>query len=183
MKHKLKVLFVGWGTFFILLVSPLWSQTSTNYILEENTFNSGGDPLNGTVLNSTNYSITLDAVGDGLVGYGLASVSYNSDCGFDSWYPPPQEVINLKFLDTTTLVWDADPATGVYNVYRGLISSLSSGYESCLQGNSQGETYTDSSTYNGEAYFYLITSENRIDEEGSLGFDSSGTERTNTPCP
>jgi hypothetical protein len=33
-------------------------------------------------------------------------------------------------------------------------------------------------------YFYLVTADNRLDEEGTKGFRSNGTERGNpAPCP
>ena len=35
----------------------------------------------------------------------------------------------------------------------------------------------------GEGYFYLVTAENRLDEEGTKGFSHDGPEREGTVCP
>lgn len=91
----------------ILLFSfPAFSQESTNFKLKEYAFNNGGDPQNGLMLQSTNFKVSLDSVGDSISDGSMSSVSYSVDSGFDTWYLPPQEVLNLRFLsDKTTLKW------------------------------------------------------------------------------
>jgi hypothetical protein len=108
------------------------------------------------------------------------------DSGFPLTYPPPGEVRGLRFLDSETLVWNPEKSVGVYNLYRDLIGSLSGlGYGSCKEQDLASETATDSDplpTDNG--YFYLVTAENRLTEEGTKGFDGYGAERPNpSPCP
>jgi hypothetical protein len=34
-----------------------------------------------------------------------------------------------------------------------------------------------------DGFFYLVTVENRLSEEGTKGFDSGGGERTGSACP
>ncbi len=118
----------------LVLTSVALAQTSTNFKLEEYSFNAGGTPSQGVNLTSTSFSITLASIGDGVVATGLASSSFGMDVGFDVAYPPPAEVAPtcgssgepcLLFTDTQTLTWPAERSAGVYNLYR---DDMSDGY-------------------------------------------------------
>ena len=170
-----------------LLVTGLaTAQTSTSYKLEEHVFNAGGHPEAGAILTSTGFRMTLDALGESIVGRGLQSDSYHMDGGFGSAYPPPGEVLNLRFTDAVTLAWDPEPSVGVYNLYRDLLSALSGlDYGQCEQLGIAAESATDGDTPSAATgYFYLVTAENRLSEEGTKGSDALGAERPNpSPCP
>jgi hypothetical protein len=159
------------------------AQSSTNYQNQEHTVNSGGNP--SPVLTSTNYSVTLSSIGDGLSGPGMSSTGYSMDGGFPAPYPPPGEVLDLQFASKASFGWDPEVSVGSYSVYRGLVSGLSSGYGTCLAQGLTSTQATDATTPSaGQCFFYLVTAENRIAEEGTLGNQSNGTPRPNTaPCP
>jgi len=86
--------------------------------------------------------------------------------------------------DHQTLVWDPERSIGTYNLYRGVLDSPA-GYGDCEQQDLESETTEDSSQPpTGAGYFYLITASNRLDDEGTLGWDSVDAERPNSdPCP
>ena len=171
----------------LLLVCPAFAQESTSYKVKESVFNAGGDPSQGSVLSSASYRIRLDAVGDSVVQTGLQGPSFHLDGGFVSAYPPPAEIAGLRFLaDKVTLRWDPEKSVGAYNLYRGPLTALAGGSTgSCLQATIAGEAATDQATPPlGDGYFYLTTARNRLDEEGTKGYRSSGVERPNPlPCP
>lgn len=188
MNLNLKIVLALFTVSIVLLLvgeTPLFGQASANFRLIENTLNSGGNPQAGTVLASSGFKLSVDAIGDTFALTGLSSAFFKMDAGHVAAYPPPGETFNLRFSNSTTLVWDAEKSVGDYNVYRGTLSSLPGGYGTCLQSAIGTQTASDSSIpAPGTAFFYVVTAENRIDEEGTKGFDSSGAERTNpTPCP
>jgi hypothetical protein len=171
---------------FVLLIllsaSLLRPQSSTNFILDESTLNNGGNP--SPVLSSTSYKMTLDAIGDGLSARGLAGASYVMDGGFGGAYPPPGEVQNLRWTSKTQFNWDPEPSAGRYNTYRGDLGAFA-GYGACfhygLTASSDSDTQVPGA---GAGYFYLVTAENRLNEEGVKGYDSGGTPTPNSsPCP
>jgi len=85
-------------------------------------------------------------------------------------------VRGLRFTDHQTLVWDPERSIGTYSLYRGLLDSLA-GYGDCEQQDLEGETTEDSSPPpTGAGYFYLVTASNRLDDEGTLGWDSAGAQ-------
>ena len=166
----------------LVLVSTALAQTSSNFTLEEYTFNAGGTPSQGQVLSSSSFSITLASIGDTLVATGLSSSSFEADVGFDVAYPPPGEVAAtcgasgepcLVFTDSETLTWPAEPSAGVYNLYR---DDISNGFGDCEEQDIAGTTTTDTATPT-TAFFYLVTVKNRLSEEGTKGFQSNLTER------
>lgn len=170
----------------LVLSSAALAQESANFKLEERVFNAGGHPSAGVVFASGSYRVTLDSIGEGLALRGLTGASFGMDGGFVAPYPPPGEVVNLRFTDGTTLVWDPERSVGDYNVYRALLDTLSGlAYGDCLEPELPGESAIDLDTPPAETgFFYLVTAENRLDEEGSKGFDSTGAERANpAPCP
>ena len=170
----------------LLLGVPAFAQQSASFKLEEHTFNAGGHPSDGVVLASASYKITLDAIGDSVAGRILASASYHMDGSFVMGYPPPGEVHGLYLTDSQTLVWQPEKSIGVYNLYRGLVDDLDGTvYGFCEEPDIALHTTTDSDPVPvGNGYFYLVTAENRLDEEGTLGTRSTGAERPNTgACP
>ena len=172
----------------LVLTSVALAQTSTSFKLEEYSFNAGGTPSQGVDLTSTSFSITLASIGDGVVATGLASSSFGMDVGFDVAYPPPGEVAPtcgasgepcLLFTDSQTLTWPAERSAGVYNLYR---DDTSDGFGNCEEQDIAGATTTDTATPTA-AFFYLVTVENRLAEEGTKGFQSNATERLGAVCP
>jgi hypothetical protein len=174
-----------WMTAALMLPGILaLAQTSASYKLTESTFNAGGNPA--PVLTSASYQVTLDSVGDSVSGASLSSASYNSSTGFPAAYPPPAEVATVRFTDSTTLVWTPEGSTGTYNLYRGFVTDLPGSYGACkLPANIVGESASDTDTPgSGQCYFYLVTAENRLAEEGTKGSDSAGNPHPNpSPCP
>jgi hypothetical protein len=108
------------------------------------------------------------------------------DAGFVGSYPPPGEVLNLRFSNGQTLVWDADRAVGDYALYRSLVSDLYVlDYGGCHEHGITAETTTDSDAPpSTDGYYYLVTARNRLFEEGPKGYDSDEYPRANdAPCP
>jgi len=128
--------------------------------------------------------MTLDAIGDGINATGLSSASYGMDAGFPPDYRPPGEVLNLRWTSKTQFGWNPEPSVGKYNTYRGDLGAFT-GCGLCLHGSLSANSDTDAQVPGaGSGYFYLVTAENRISEEGIKGRDSGGTVEPNpTPCP
>ena len=168
----------------LAIAAPAIAQTSASYKLTESIFNNGGDPANGASGASASHRIKLDAVGDGLLGVGLASASFHMDGGFVDVYPPPGEVQQQLFTSKTTMVWNPERSVGQYEVYRDLMGGLAGG-GACFTSGVTTEDATDAATpATGQGFFYLVTARNRLGEEGTKGFRTSGVERSNSsPCP
>jgi len=182
----MKKIFITISLALVFASSALLAQTSTSYRLDEHVFNSGGVPLGGTLVSSASYSLSLVAIGDAVGGSdGPSSVSYGVASGFTSGYPAPGEVQGVTFADSTTLTWDEEHSVGNYNLYRGLLSSISGlGYGLCEQQEIVGNSTTDPSPPpSGDGYFFLVTVQNRLDEEGTKGSASDASERTGGVCP
>lgn len=171
-------------------------QSSASYNVSDHAFNEGGRPETGTILASASYRISLDAIGDGARGEGLGSASYRLDGSFVTGYSPPGEVIDLKLLpDHQTLEWSPEWSVGVYNVYRGLAlpdpswggptPGYGNGFDCDIDPWTNGETTQDTWVPSpGSGGYYLVTAENRLGEEGTMGSTGSGDERRpTTPCP
>jgi hypothetical protein len=162
------------------------AQQSPSYNLEEHVINGGGRPEDGEILTSASYRVTFDGVGEAVLETGMTSASFQLSAGFVATYPPPGEVLGLTFPDKQTLVWNPETSAGTYNLYRDLMSGLTGGgYGNCEQQNLLDVTTTDGEVPpGGDGYFYLVTVENRLSEEGTKGWDSGGAERPNpSPCP
>jgi hypothetical protein len=171
------------GVAFLALSMGALAQTSTSYQNKEHVINSGGNPA--PVLASTNYRITLSSIGDGLSGSAMSSAGYQVDGGFVPPYPPPGEVLNLLFTGKTSFGWKPEASVGTYSVYRGFVSGLPAGYGTCLASGLAVTQATDATVPTaGQCFFYLVTAENLLAEEGTMGKKSDGTTRPNTaPCP
>lgn len=161
------------------------AQTSSSYRLEESAFNAGGRPNQGTVATSASYRITLDSLGSPFAPSSMSSPAYRAESTWLSGYRPPTETSGLVFADKTNLEWTGHPAAGVYNLYRDLISSLSGlGFGNCKQQDIPTSTATDGDAVpGGDGFFYLVTVENRLAEEGTKGHRSDGSERLGSACP
>lgn len=174
------------GLLLLIVSAPLLAQTSTSFKLTEHALDAGGHPEEGVVMTSGSFRVTLDAIGESVTGGGLGSASFSLDGGFSAAYPAPGEVSGLLFSDSQTLVWDPERSVGAYNLYRDTITALSGlGYGQCEQQDLEEATATDpDTTPAGDGYFYLVTAENRLAEEGTKGDDGDGSERANpSPCP
>lgn len=175
------------GCFLLAATSPELAQESTSYRLNENALNAGGHPDQGTVMSSTSFRITLDATGDPLATPSLASASFTMQSGTIASGRPPGEVAGQVFLgDSATLQWDPEPSAGTYRVYRGLLSARSAtNYGSCHQQGIVAISTTDNEAPPAaDGYMYILTVENILGEEGTMGYTSALTERPNTaPCP
>ena len=167
------------------MASSVRAQSSTNYQLTQGVINCGGDPQNGTVLASTSYQVTLDAIGDTVAGGPLSSSSYTTDVGLPPSLKPPGEVLDLRFIDKATLSWEPEHSVGTYSVYRGAVSVLPGGYGACQASGLTTEQATDTDLpASGQCFFYLVTARNFISEEGTKGSTSAGDPRPNpSPCP
>lgn len=169
------------------LTGSALAQESANFRLREWAFNAGGDPLAGRNAASAHYGITLDSVGDAIAAAGLASRSFRMDGGFVPAYPPPGEVTGLRLHpDRATLHFAPERSAGSYDLYRDLLTALSGGDTgACLQYGLQETNAIDASTPpGGNGWFYLVTVENRLSEEGTKGSRSDGSARPNpVPCP
>ena len=169
----------------LLSTSTALAQQSPGYVLEEYTFNAGGHPGGGVTLQSPNFRLSLDSMGAGFGAESLSAASFTMNAGFVSSFRAPGEVANLRLLNATTLTWDAEPSAGTYSLYRGFMSTLPGlGYGGCRQQDiaTPGATDSDPVPSSG-GFFYLVTVENRLDEEGTKGFRSNGVERTGLVCP
>jgi len=164
---------------------PSAAQTSASYKMSEHAFNEGGHPLQGTVLSSASFRVKLDAIGDGILGTALASASFRMDGGFVNGYPPPGEVVGDLFASKTLLTWSPEKSVGTYDLYRDTLANLKITFGTCLTSGLTAASYTDAQVPSaGSGYFYLITAENRLGEEGTKGKQSSGVERPNAAaCP
>jgi hypothetical protein len=172
-----------WG--FVGAAAPARAQQSPGYDMREHVFNAGGHPEAGTAMASAGFRITLDAIGGLTAMPATASASFQMNAGFVSGYPPPSEVTSVRFgPDGVSLAWDPDPGAGTYQVYRDSLSALHGGGTGvCYQQNLMSPGTTDPHPP-ASGFFYLVTSRNRLGEEGTKGFASSGAERLNTlPCP
>lgn len=170
----------------LLALPEALAQQSANYRLTESVVNAAGRPVNGEIASSTSYRVSLDAIGDAAVGGTLSSGSYHLGSGFVAWFPPPGEAQGLRFADRTTLRWDPERSVGVYNLYRDLLSTLAGGGSgTCFANAAATEQATDAGSPGaGQGFFYLVSAENRLGEEGTTGYRSNGNERPNAaPCP
>jgi hypothetical protein len=174
------------SAWLIAAVAPARAQQSAGYDMREHSLNAAGHPEAATVMASAGFRITLDALG-GLTAMPVtASASFQLNGGFVSGYPPPSEVTNVRFgPDGVSFAWDLDPASGTYQVYRDALSALQGGGTGlCTQQNLASPVTTDPQVPASGGWFYLVTSRNRLGEEGTKGFTSGGAERLNTlPCP
>jgi hypothetical protein len=161
------------------------SQESPSFRLNEGVLNAGGRPENGVVAISASFRIELDALGDAVSPIEALGATLAHVPGFVAAYPPPGEVTSLRFDDHVTLRWDPERSAGNYNLYRDTLGALAApGYGACARTSISGTTTTDTVPVpSASGFFYLVTVENRLADEGTKGYRSDGTERTGTVCP
>jgi len=163
------------------------AQTSASYDMKAHVVNEGGHPAQGAVLTSGGFRMTLDAVGQGLFATAMGSASFSMGVGFVAPYPAPGEVAGVRVLaDRKTLLWTPEPAADHYNVYRDLFKTLPGLYGLCWASPLPAATVVDNAVpgTGSAGFFYLVTAENALGEEGTKGFNSAGAERGNlAPCP
>ena len=169
----------------VCVVAPAAAQQSVSFKLNEQIFNAGGRPEQGVVAASASFRMTIDSIGDSVSGLAVAGPSFSIGTGMAGAYPPPGEVLNLSFADPVTLAWGAEKSAGVYNLYRGTVGTLPGTYGSCYQLSLSSNTTMDPGVPPlSQAWFYLVTVENGLWEEGTKGYASNGAERGNpVPCP
>jgi hypothetical protein len=169
----------------VALVPAAHAQTSASYTMQEYTINAGGRPSQGTITTSASFRVTLDAIGDGVIGSGLSSDSYKMAAGFAAPHRPAGEVMGLIAKDHRTFQWDWEPTSTAFNFYRDPLSLLPTEFGACLASRATTNSWGDASVpAAGTGWFYLVTGENLLWEEGTMGAASSGAERPNTaPCP
>lgn len=166
-------------------LGPVHAQSSATYRLSESTLNAGGHPSQGLSMASASNRVSLDAIGDTISGGSSSSASYQLGAGFSTRYRSPGEIGNLRFQSRVALLWDDDPSTGTYNVYRDTLSTLPAGAGACLQSGIQGASYIASAVpTTGTGWFFLVTAENLLGEEGTLGTGAGGLARAGvSTCP
>jgi len=172
----------------LLALSPrTGAQSSAGHVLEEHTFNAGGNPTDGAAPGSAGHLLSLDSLGNSVAAGALSSASHDLDACFPAAYGPPGEVTHLLPGPTKDdLVWDPEPTVGSYSLYRGVISDLGGGtYGTCGQSGLTEAIASDADPVPaGGGFYYLVTAVNRLDEEGTKGSDSAGTPRANPDaCP
>ncbi len=161
------------------------AQQGGGFAIESRVLNCAGHPAEGVTLSSPLYRVSLDSVCDAVAPRALGSDAFLVDGGLVAVYRPPSEVRNLVFSDKVTLQWDPEASVGTYNVYRALISALAGlAFGECSQQDLLGESAADADAVPpGDGFFFLVTAENRLDEEGPKGFQSDGTPRAGSVCP
>ena len=172
--------------FVFAIPVSIQAQTSVHYKLEEHSLNAGGRPAQSVVSSSPSYRVSLESIGQSVLGRALSGASFGLQGGFVSAYAPPGEVSGLTFLaDHQTLTWLWEPASTRYDVYSGSISSLPGGYGLCAAAQVAGISWSDATApAPGSGRFYLVTGVNRLLEEGTKGYASGGAKRGNpAPCP
>jgi hypothetical protein len=165
---------------------PAAAQSSPNYVLREHTLNAGGRPAQAVVAGSASFRVTLDSIGGPVVARAISGASFRMSAGFDAAYAPPGEVMGVEFLaDRQTLRWLNEANSTAYDVYASRLSTLPGAFGGCAQSRVAGNSWSDPATPPlGDGLFYLVTGLNRLDEEGTKGQTSGGTERSNSsPCP
>jgi len=167
----------------------LLAQQSASFALEGTTLNEAGRPENGTLAQSGSFQITLDAVGEALPAFDAVSASFNLSGGVVGAYAPSAEVQALGFVSAggaaPALAWAPLPTAVRYDVYRGATGSLPGSFGACLASNLASTSYNDAAApLPKTGFFYLVTGENRLGEEGTKGYQSNGAVRTAAPaCP
>jgi len=123
-----------------------------------------------------------DHDGDGLAQFDIGA--YERENGTLE----PVQAQGLLWLDRETLVWDVEPAAVEYHVYRDLFSTL--GYDAfgtCRDAMDSDRTDTQlldpDEPLPGEGWFYLITVEDGLANESTLGVGGCAERSNYVPCP
>ena len=156
---------------------PAQSQQSAGFSLEQQAFNNGGRPIDGTTAESSSFRLSLDAISAAMRPTALAGSFFTGAGGLMAPLAPPREVTGLRFDSAIAMAWNPDPRGTAYNVYRG----ISPGAAGCQASRVVGTAHTaGGSPGPADAWFYLVTSVNSLDEESTRGFASNGSQRPET---
>jgi len=159
-----------------LMGGVVFAQQSTHFMIKGPVLNAGGNPYSGTTPVSAGFKLRPDSIGDGVTAM-MTSASYRMGGGFVLSFPPPGDVMNLRFNDSVTLSWDPQALAQSYHLYRtgdmgtptGLLPSLT-----CGQPDLALATAIDSDLPAlNRAFFYLVTAVNCIRVEGPDGLIGS----------
>jgi hypothetical protein len=167
-----------------LATSAALAQSSASYRLTDHALDAGGHTVRGSVLRSTGYRISLDTIADPVGRARLSGPPFRLESGFVAPYRPPGEVQNLRAKsDRVTLSWGHEPSSGSYSLYRDSLSDPGGG--ACLQRDINDVAASDAQVpAAGTALAYPVAVRDRLREEGTAGYASSGEERSlSAPCP
>jgi len=176
----------AFALFAAIVAGPAVAQSSASFELVEHQLNASGTPHAAIEPSSASFSVSLSSLGEFTLRGMASSAAFDSDVGFTVRYRPPGEIAALTFEDSTTISWSGERSAGTFNIYRENLQNLSGGnYGQCLGGSLVQPTLVEPDLPPlGQGFFYLASVRNRLLEEGTLGTDSLGSERTNaTPCP
>ncbi|MCP3981217.1 MAG: hypothetical protein GY716_18105 [bacterium] len=122
----------------------------------------------------------LDADGDGTANSDMGAYEFDNAPAL-----LPGDPQNLIMTDQTTLDWDDEAASVVYQINRGNLATLGYDYVVECLGTSVSSTFqvTDLPPVN-DGYFYTVSGKDMGGEEGTLGFGTCA-ERSKIfdPCP
>jgi hypothetical protein len=167
---------------FSATVPAALAQSSPTYELDEHVLNEGGSPAGGVAPASSGFRMTLGSLGETLGPRTISGASYQLLGGFVSPFSPPGEVTGLGFTGPATLIWDPEPSVGAYDFYRGDLGLPGSG--ACLDPDLTATSAMDTDPLPSMGgYFYLVTAENTLNQEGTAGFRTDGTQRAPAACP
>ena len=169
--------------------SPSWAQESTSFQVREHRFSGAGASADEADLASSSYlTRPLGAGGAGGLEV-LESTSFTISAGSEDAYLPPGEISELAFLTPDSLLWNPEPSAGLYHLYRGQVSDLTAaGTGICHEANLTSPSITETDMPGaGTAYFYLVTVENRLGQEGTKGSSLvagvPSLRANSVPCP
>lgn len=115
----------------------------------------------------------FDIDGEPRLADGDANATALSDCGADEFIAssPIEEVRGVRFAAGATLEWDPVASAVEYHLYGGALSSLSiTELGACLDGLDVDRTDTLATVAGAAAEFFLVTAENGVGDESSVGF-------------
>ena len=162
------------------------AQTSASYDMKAHVVNEGGHPLQGAILSSGSFRMGLDSVGTGRLrpdhdqrvlfdGGRIRRALPRSGRGHGRQAPrgPPHPRLE-RGAGRGALQRLPRPGPDASWTLRRV-----------LGGAGPATTVTDdASPGTGAGFFYLVTADNTLDEEGTKGFTSAGAQRANlAPCP
>ncbi|HKQ97748.1 MAG TPA: hypothetical protein VJV75_07735 [Candidatus Polarisedimenticolia bacterium] len=165
---------------------PLLAQSSPSYRLTGQVLNAGGRPEQAIVPASPAYRLSIESIGGEFSGSAQVATTYRLAAGLAFLGAPPGEVSGLQILgDEATLQWSAEPRSMAYNVYRGNLAMPPGGFGVCVHARVEATVVVEAEDPPvGAGFFYLVTGESLLEEEGTKGSTSAGTERPNpAPCP
>jgi hypothetical protein len=112
----------------------------------------------------------------------LSRVGYFTACGVNGANSLPNEVMGVILGSPTSMTWD--PQHFNFRAYDVLRSATATGFNTatCLETSDFDTKASDAATpATGQAFFYLVRAVNDCGD-GTLGYASSGIERTGTAC-